>query len=355
MLKYSFVDLYPYIFMITFFIMILRFNINKKKKENIIFYTLLLFNILRYDVGWDYSTYIEEINMGVNELIYSRYEPLSKFIFIISALLDFYPLTFIVFGCLHFYLFRKVINELADDKQLALIFYFLFPMFFLGDLSTIRQAVATQFVFASFLFLKKNQLKQYFLFIIIAVCFQKSALFGLLYLLLYKKILPNYVNWTLFIASFFLGEITKTFVSHNIFIDGFQYYFTSEETKATSTLNYYYYAINIFILLNYNRFVNINKENAIYIQIANIGIFLFNIFLFEPITSTRSALFFLYFWVLLFSTLPKFKRIYSNRIIIILPFAIVFFIFLYLYVNSYNNGYLSKVSFIPYRLWLFNL
>ena len=340
--------------MLFFFLMLLRFDINTKKKTDIIFYTLLFFNVLRYDVGWDYTTYISEINMGINELINSRYEPLSKLIFLASAVLDFYPLTFIIFGCLQLYLLRKIVDELAYDKPVALIFYLLLPLFFLGFLSTIRQGVANNLVFASYLALRKDKITTFLLLIFVAICFQKSAAFGLFYLFLYKKVLPNYVNWSLFILSFFCSAIFKEYIS-TLNIQGLSYYIENEVVTKTSSLNYFYYAINVFILLNYNNFYKADKENAIYIQMANFGIFLFNAFIFEPVTSCRVSQFYISFWILIFATLPKINKLYSYRIINILPFAFVFLYYLYTYVNAYNIGILKKVSFIPYKFWLFNL
>ena len=127
------------------------------------------------------------------------------------------------------------------------------------------------------------------------------------------------------------------------------------EFHETSLLNYYYYAINILVLLNYRKLVKVCKENALYIQIANWGVVTFNIFIFEPITSTRLSVFFLLFWILILATLPRANRLLKNRIILMAPFIIVFFFFIMLYIFTYNVGLADKVSFIPYQFWFNNL
>ena len=354
--KYSFIDLYPYILLLCFFLYVtFAKNVDKKHKANFIFVTILLFVIFRYQVGWDYDSYLEIIQSGEKAIEESRFEPLSKFIFTISNVLNFYPLTFITFGCLHLFLLRKVINRLCVDKPIAWIFYFLIPLFFLQDLSTIRQAVSTQFVFVSYLYLRDRKYTKYVLLVLLGTLFHRSAAIGLLLFVLNLKTIPNYVNWIIFIASFFAQAFAMTLVQRFITDDALLFYFNAMEASSTSLLNYYYYAINLFFLINYKNFANVNEEYAKYIQISNLGIFIFNALLFEPVTSTRLSLYFLYFWIPLFSAVHTISKTYRNRFVNLLPFIFVFLFFLILYINGYNNNILEKVSFIPYRFWFNNL
>lgn len=354
--EYSFIDLYPYILLLCFFLYVsFTNNINKEYKADIIFITILFFVILRYQVGWDYNSYLMIIESGETAIEESRFEPLSKYIFFLSNVLNFYPLTFITFGCLHLFLLRTVINKLCVDKPIAWIFYFLIPLFFLQDLSTIRQAVSTQFVFVSYLYLRENKYIKYALLVFVGTLFHKSAAVGFFLFVLNMKTIPNYVNWIIFIASFFAQTLAKVLVNRFVTDGALLFYFNEMETSSTSLLNYYYYAISLFFLINYNNFTRINKEYAKYIQISNFGIFIFNALLFEPITSTRTSLYFLYFWIPLFSAAHTISKTYRNRFVNLLPFIIVFLFFLMLYINGYNNNILEKVSFIPYRFWFNNL
>lgn len=355
-IEYSFWDLYPYILLLLLFIFVYYSKRTEDHKEQFIFKIILLFTILRYDIGWDYDTYMSEIAKGHEYIYSSRYEPLPKFIFYLAALLDFYPLVFIVCGTLHLYLLRKFIKKLSLDKPLSWIIYFIIPLFFLQDLSTIRQAVATQFVLCSYLYIRKKQLTKYLLCIIIGSLFHISCLYGLCILFIGRKVFSNYINWGLFILSFIISENIYNLLNILAIGGRFSIYFSKMfEFHETSLLNYYYYAINILILLNYKNLININKENAVYIQLANWGVVTFNIFIFEPITSTRLSAFFLMFWILILASLPIANKLFNNRIIFLSPFIVIFFFFIMLYIISYNLGLADKVSFIPYQFWFNNL
>ena len=354
--EYSFFDLYPYILLLLFFVLVYYSKQSEKKKEHIIFVTILCFTILRYNVGWDYETYVSEFNRGPEYISSSRYELLPKIIFYFTSLWNFYPLAFIVCGALHLYMLRKFINELSLDKPLSWIFYFLIPLFFLQDLSTIRQAVATQFVLYSYLFLRKNRHIKFIICILIGSLFHSSCFYGLSLIFFARKVIPNYLNWTLFVVSFIVSKNISHLLGSFVINDRFSIYFDKMfEFHETSLLNYYYYAINVLVLLNYKKLVKVNKENALYIQIANWGVVTYNIFIFEPITSTRLSVFFLLFWILILTSLPKANKLLKNRVIFLLPFIGVFFFFMMLYIISFNVGLADKVSFIPYKFWINNL
>ena len=354
--EYSFLDLYPYILLLLFFVFVYNSKQSEKKKEYIIFITILCFTILRYNVGWDYETYVSEISNGPEYIYSSRYEPIPKLIFYLASLWNFYPLVFIVCGTIYLYLLRKFINELSSDKPLSWLFYFLIPLFFLQDLSTIRQAVATQFVLCSYLYIRKNDFLKFIICIFIGSLFHVSCLYGICLYFICRKRISNYINWGLFLSSFIASEIVRNILV-NIVVGGrFSIYFLKMfDFHETSLLNYYYYAINILILLNYKNLVRCCKENAIFIQIGNWGIVTFNLFIFEPITSTRLSVFFLMFWILILASLPKANRLLKKRMVLLTPFVFIFFFFMMLYVDAYNSRIANKVSFIPYQFWFNNL
>lgn len=355
-IEYSFFDLYPYILLILFFAFVYYSKRTEQKKEQIIFVTILLFTILRYNIGWDYEKYVLEINKGAEYILSSRYELFPKIIFYISAIWKFYPLAFITCGIIHLCMLRKFINKLSSDKPLSWIFYFIIPLFFLQDLSTIRQAIATQFVLYSYLFIRRNNFFKFILCIFLGSLFHISCLYGLCLLFIGRKRLPNIVNWGLFIISFIVSKNISALLGILSIGGRFSIYFSKMfEYHETSLLNYYYYAINVLILLCYKKITKLNKENAIYIQIANWGVVTFNIFIFEPITSTRLSVFFLMFWILILASLPNANNLFKNRIIFLTPFVFVFLFFIMLYVITYNLGLADKVSFIPYQIWLNNL
>lgn len=354
--RYSFFDLYPYILLVLFFVLVYYSKLTEQKKERIIFVTILCFTILRYNVGWDYETYVEEIGEGAEYIISSRYEPLPRIIFYLSALWNFYPLAFVACGTIHLCLLRKVIRKLSPNMPLSWLFYFLIPLFFLQDLSTIRQAAATQFLFCSYLYIREGNYKKFLLFIALGSLFHISCLYGLCLLFFARKKISNVLNWALFIFSYVASELIQKVLAQILLSGRLGIYFGELfEFHETSLLNYYYYAINVLILLNYRKLVDLCEDNAWFIQIANWGVVTFNIFIFEPITSTRLSVFFLIFWILILPSLSQANKFLANKLVLLSPFIIVFFFFLWLYVMAYNTGSADKVSFIPYKFWLNNL
>lgn len=348
-MKYYYVwDLYPYF--ILYFIFIILLLSNKRidtGKAKIAFLTLLFFEICRYNVGWDYMSYVDIFNGGEAEIVNSRFEPLSKLFMIIAIKLDFYPMLFILFGLTHLSLLAFTIKKMSKEQVLSWTLYLLIPGFFLWDLSTIRQATATAFIFCSFYFLHQRKYLFYFLLVAIASCFHVSAIYGFTMIFISKLKLSQSLNWCLFIFSFFLGNVVIGMLPH-LNILRLNYYLDMDSKATTSILNLFYYAINVVILLHYKKLINIDSMNKIYIQLSNWGVVTFNLFLFEPITSTRLSAFFLIFWILL---IPSFVKIYKYKFIVLASFFFVNFSYLLIYLNAYNSRILDKVSYIPYDFW----
>lgn len=348
---YDIFDLYPYFLLYLCFILLniplTRTNSASKARTRIAFFIILLFEILRFGVGWDYQNYVDIVNDNIIHIQDSRYEPLSKLIFIGTIKLNFYPFIFICFGLIHLCLINFIINKFSIDKTMSWTLYLLFPLFYLQDLSTIRQAAALSCLFCSFYFLYNKKYIKYIFLVLIATGFHSSAWYGFIMLIIYKLNLSCKQNWILFIASFFLGS-AMLFVIPQLNIPRLNMYISSDEKATTSLLNLLYYAINIFVLLHYKKLIKINPNNKKFIQLTNWGLVTFNLFIFEPVTSTRLSVYFLIFWILL---IPSFTYIYKYKLTIISCFITLNIIYLMIYVNAYNNRIISKVSFIPYDFW----
>lgn len=347
MLDYGFIDLYPYYLLYIIFLLLNYSAANSLKLSKICFVVLLLFVICRYNVGWDYESYVKIVREGLFAAEHSRYEPISKLFLILTIKMDFYPLLFMSFGLVHLWIMSFMINKLSTDKVMSWSLYLLIPAFFFQDLSTIRQAAATACIFGSYYFLRDRQYIKYLLMVALGIGFHNSAWYGLSMLLIYKLNLSIKVNWILFISSFFLGNLLLEFLPQ-LNIVKFNAYLDFDKKATTSTLNYFYYLINVLVLLHYTKLVKVNPENRSYINLSNWGIVTFNLLLFEPISSTRLSVFFLIFWVLL---LPSFVKLYKSKFLVYGSFLLVNIIFLMIYVRAYNRGILSKVSFIPYEFW----
>lgn len=353
MYLFSFIDLLPYIYIALLFIFL---SIIVKSSRQLvvskcIFIIILFFTIFRYDVGWDYNTYLELINSDLDTILHSRFEPIPKLIFYLSAKLNFFPLTFIFFGIIQLGLIYRIINNYSTDSFLSWAFYVFFPMFFLESLSIIRQFTAFLIVFYSFFYLKDAQKVKYFIAILIATMFHTTALVGLLFYPLYYMNLTKRSLWIIFIISFFLDNITFDILSKFHFDERISIYLnlaTDSDHHSTSSFNYLLYLMSIILLLYYDKLVKFNTDNEQYLKFAIIGVSVFNLFIFESVMSTRLSSFFIIFWILIF---PTFYNIIKSRFILVLPLLMLFFYQITNYIQGYNSGILDKISFLPYKVW----
>lgn len=347
---YSIIDLYPYGLLILYLFCIYFSRVSERCKVFFIVLGLFLFSVCRYNVGWDYYSYVKVVKTED----YERYEFLSRLILKLASDIDFYPLVFILFAGIQLLTLSLAIKKLSIQPSTSWLLYALFPLFFLQDLSTIRQGVATALVFYSYTFSKRGNIQGYITSIIvifIASLFQISAWYGLLIIPLSSVRLTKSQNWLFFVISFFIGPVLSSLLAELDFgglSERFSIYANSTDTVKTSTLNYLYVLLNTVILCKYDKLRRINSDNVYYIQLANWGVVTFNAFVFEPITSTRLSVFFLLFWLLL---LPSFCKIYKSSFLILSPFVVLHFVYLWIYISAYNHGVLDKVSFIPYSFW----
>ncbi|MBF2708208.1 EpsG family protein [Flavobacterium soyangense] len=358
---FSFVDLWPYILIALLFILCYYYKIQESSK--IIYFTLLLFSCLRYDVGWDYDMYVWEIGKGYDLLIEGRFEPLSKVIFIIASELNFYPIAFIFFAWLTLRLVSLSIDKYSVNPTISWLVFYSFPLFFFASLSTIRQSLATALILYSYQFAVERKIVKFLLIIMVAFLFHTSAISGLIILPLLYLNVSKKGNYILFISSFFLSIIIKkiilsSFINELSVISRLQEFYIDADTASPTKLQYLYYIIAVVNLIYYDKLVALNSLNKQIISITTFGIFFFNVFSFEPISASRISAFFLLFWIYL---IPYYSKIFSIRygkiiqhIIFTLLLSLSFY-YLSMYVSSYQNNIQEKVSFLPYKFWFFNL
>lgn len=362
MYKFSFFDIWPYFIIAAFFLLCYAYKL--KNSSKIIFFVLLFFCVFRYDVGWDYMTYVDELKEGLDSISQSRYEPLSKFVFYLSSLMDFYPFAFFFFALITLYLVYKSINLFSINCTISWLVYYSLPLFFFASLSTIRQSIATAIILFSYKYLRDNNKIKYLVSIIIATLFHTSGIAGLLLWPVLKVPINRRISFIILFTSFlFPLYIEKIIISIiDSYFSGFEFanslsWYLNAENRGTSILQYLYYFFGIFNLLFYNKLINLAPENRTYINLVTFGIVIFNLLSFEPISATRLSAFFLIFLIYIIPyypfLFPKYVKVIRTSIFILL-LAISFF-YLWIYINAYANHELDKISFIPYKFWFMNL
>lgn len=358
-MKYEFFlfDLWPY-FLIACVFIYCNYT-NSKYSSKLIFISLLTFSVLRYDVGWDYISYRTVIESGFNNIINLRFEPLSKSLFLIGSYLNFYPVVFAIFSFLTLKIVYNSINKYSINTVLSWLVFYSFPLFFFASLSTLRQSLATVLIFYSYRFVVEKKYIKFFIILVIAMSFHISAIVGILLLPIIIFPISRLINIILLIASFYVSQIILFYINNFdfAFLTVLKNYIGYEEAKP-QLINYLYYAFGIFNLLFYNKLSKFNPQNKVIISLINIGLVLFNILSFEPITSLRVSAFFLIFLIYL---VPYYVEIFNKesgqlvKNILAMGFLSLSFIFLYMYINNYANGVIEKVSFLPFQFWFNNL
>lgn len=91
------------LFILTVFLCLGEFNIgghwNRPLMQRLGISIIVLIAVLRFDVGFDYFSYYEDIIYNS----YDRYEPLSWLIFHFAYTIKYPPIAFIIIGCLTYY------------------------------------------------------------------------------------------------------------------------------------------------------------------------------------------------------------------------------------------------------------
>ncbi len=357
--EFSFVDLWPYLIIALIFTACYL-----KKSENtskIIYITLFAFCALRFDVGWDYTSYVDQIKKGYTGDIDNRIELFSKYVFSIGSYLKFYPIVFIIFAFLTLKITSLAINKYSVNPLLSWLVFYSMPLFFFASLSTLRQSVATAIIFYSYRYATEKKYLLFFITILIACLFHISAIAGVLILPLILVPIGKKGNMLLFFSSFFIAKLL--FIILNNMVLGFNFYsrilfYINNETYKSTILQYLYFSIGILNFFFYNRLIKADTRNKELITMSNFGLVLFNILSFEPVSAGRISAFYLIFWVFL---IPYYAHFFTPRSakyvnhIIFIGFVALSFFYLSIYITSYNNGILSKVSFLPYKFWFFHL
>lgn len=358
-IQVSLFDVWPYLFiMACFFYLEHRFKIvgNSKKYGDYCFLLLYLFSIFRYNVGADYQSYWN----FVIEQSRDSYELLSQIILNIAYQLRFPPVLFFLFSSVTLFSYRFFINKNSANPVLSWCLYFCYPMFFLQDISIIRQAGAMGMVLvAATLCLEKKYVWTLF-FLSLAPLFHNSAWIGFLVLLapLLKKA-GRRDNIIIFGASFILGTIVV-----NVFLSLFGNLFIASKFLAyidygfakNVTLQYLIYFLVLVNMFFYNRLKNKRNDNVIFMTLVTIGAALFNVFQVESQTAKRLSAFFLIFELLLIPDIcdvitEKFNLKTHASKLCMLCLLLLQIYYINLYIVGYNNKVIESPCFVPYDIW----
>jgi len=187
--------------------------------------------------------------------------------------------------------------------------------------NTVRQCCAQSLLFASTPFLIRKEWIKYIVMAFIACMMHFSAVVGVVIMLFCLIRFPKWLLWGGLCLSFVLGTILMNMFANyltiiSFMIDKYHYTTTSHDAGvASGTLRYVYNIVGFSILLLYSRLVKDGKNVYLFVNLAIVGVCLYNIF-FEFMEMNRLTRYcFPYIMVVLPYALRSFEK-YSKVIAI---------------------------------------
>ncbi len=309
-------------------------------KDTLIFIILFLFSALRFDVGYDYSTYYNVINYQ-DEGNYFRFGSIDKLLIDIARDISFYQFYFIITSFFTLYLISTTVKKYSDNYFLSILIFITIPIFYLMSFSIIRQFLAIAIVFYAIRFIINRNLFKFIIFVLIASLFHYSALISLPMYFLYRVKFTKIFSLIIIFLSIFISPFLS-----KILILYFPYYsnYFNNASHGKSLL-YFLFFILIFIFMHY-KYIK-DYRTSFYFNVYTIGISLYIMFIQLGDVGIRISYYYLIFLIFL---IPSILKIYKVKqayfIMIILTLFIYIFNFYLFEKNNYKNAY------IPYNIFL---
>lgn len=249
-----------------------------RDRIKLIFLSLILacFSAFRFGFGFDYYMYITFI---VHQ--FRHYEPIPAFLEQIAH--DTHPQFFFVTTTFIIsFLYLYPIYKKSTAPLLSFFFYLGYPIFFFSHLSTVRQAMATGFLFWALLMTdrtKSAMIKKGVAVFLASMC-HFSCVVGILSFIRVEKIQKE-ILWLGLVLSFAIGQLFPSFLLAYM-PDGFFSYklsmYIDMKAQGQTLVTLLMYATTLLIMVCHNMLVDQSSRNTRYINWIYIGVILFNLF-----------------------------------------------------------------------------
>lgn len=358
---------------IILFLIMLYCSFIKKESFFLCVLVILIFTVIRYDVGWDYRPYYiiakdtslqkiafnnftkeELIRMGTTAWKYYNFEYINRIIYYVTWYLRIPYLPIIVYGILNISYIYKSINLFKINQKKYWLFFLSFPQFYFYYLSIMRQGVAVSIVLYAtikYLFNKKN--KKYILMVLFASLFHKTALFMIVLIPLYKySYLLKNKKIRIFIVSiiYFFGDfILKIMFKLKL---PYLYYFKNNIGSGGSKV---FYLIIILFIISIIFEKKIIKEDKRYFEI-NVFIFTGTVIYislgkFGDAGQRMSNYFLIFILLTIDSILKTFKnkKYKTSTYLLVIYIYIISCLILYLSIFFLDLQKTTRRQYIPYK------
>ncbi len=205
------------------------------------FLIVLFVTIFRFDVGYDYLTYYENV-LHPSDWLYHNWEPISVFFVKLCGFFQSPLLFFGIYGFAILFAIYKIIERYSISPfDSAIIFL---SLYWLGSLSTMRQYLACAVLFWGIRYIRQKALLKYIICVIVACCSHYTAIIGIAIYFLYNIKNPRKMVYILLIGVLILIIALRPYLA-SIEIDKYQVYLDNmtEMNKGGSKIKLFYYAL----------------------------------------------------------------------------------------------------------------
>ncbi|MNC16884.1 Transmembrane protein EpsG [compost metagenome] len=315
-------------------------------KSSFLYYisVLIVFflSAVRYGVGWDYWAYFETISYGRSTNIINNGETLTILIIELAKFFKQPQLYFIVNSIICVFLIANTSKRYSIDMWLSFIFFVTFPLFFLNSLSVVRNFTAIALTFYGVKYLVDKKILKYFLIVIIASLFHKSALLALIFYFIRNLNLKTYKIIIVVLFIPIIGKLSNLFVSK--FFSSYSVYLQETSIQEGTKAIFVFLLIAIASVLFKRKLFLLNDRNRIYFNNFFVGISIYLMFFEYGTMGHRLSLYGTIYSILL---LPEIIHLFNKRDrILIKSLVYLFCTIMFLYTVK-----IGSETYIPYDVF----
>lgn len=337
----------PYI---IFIILILLFR--GIKKPFYIYIAITLFSVLRYDTGWDYMSYYDTVlEWGGNSFSMERYSIIWQWMFETAQRLNMPHLAialpgFLTITCVYF-----AVSKILGSKQAvcdSLTIYALWPFFYLGTFSTIRQSLAISIALVILYCAMNRKWIWFVILILVNTLIHTSAIVCVFYGVFFLKDFRLRIGQMVLILIIAIAAMVSIdYVISNITILQVYAGYT-ESTDSFGEKLSLLLGILLIPTLMVREKKGINRGMADLCIIALV-LTITIVFLLSKSVILRVAD---YYVILLIFIAPYYGSIFKDKAtgkaLVYMAFVGIFFVYLMITAGAYQQG-LATSPFVPYK------
>ena len=320
-----------YIILTLVLLLLTVFNkyISINKRYNLFWIILFIVSAFRYDVGYDYNSYLEII---INHE-YGRFEFIPRMFGIISSYFNNPQIFFFLSSLFIIYFFYETIKKNSPDILLSSFIFYSVPIFFLETIDLVRQFMAISVIFYTIKYIEKRSLIKFLIFIFIAILCHRSAILFLPFYFMFNLKLRYTHIIILYILSFFLSSLLYKIIDYTNFYNNILLGHHTGGNKLNILVN-----IMFLFVLTFK-----SKIDDFRFNIVMVGVILYNLLVDFGHTGMRVSIYFTVFFILIIPDI-----IYKNKNILkilIYMFCIAtFFNMIYVSYKTHDDS-----EFLPYQ------